>query len=644
VSLLLLFQGAVAPPTDVVRYVNTASTAGGDGTTNATVGANRAFATLNAALAALEGTDWAAANERPVILCSGVAADTTPVAVGSGWAGNLSAACYLEITTDQPSALATSTAHYRLETTDAVGFGTNSGGGPEFMRVTGLHLLATYGAGAGGSVGIGLNTPSTPVTNADIRFIACRSQCVSMSAGRTSAVHGFWTDFAGGTNDISFVNCVALGWIGGGSTHFGFTQTGSGDADTVWYNCTSYGNGVGYGGNGGVRKNCGAAACTTATLGTFGGASTNNSSATPTFVNAAGGDLHLSPSDTTWKDQGADLSADTRFAFSTDGDGATRSGTWDIGADEAVVLAEITAEGAVSVTLGATATATVEVAASGGVTTTFGAIGTAAVEVAASGGVSVTLGVSGAATTQPEILAEGGVSVALGASGTATVEDTPEPPTGGGGIGLIGIDRVVRVRDDDDRRRRLRRRVRRLRRALEQERERAERAEAEVERVRAVTVAEVVTTEAPTAEVAEPTPPAPMQPEAPRAPARSTETVLRELRDILTPEPEAEPEAPTEEPEPTEPATTAEVVIGEPTPEAPIRIETDAGGEFPQEPEPPAAVAPVPVAPSPVTTIVAETPAAAVAQLVEQIATEQAGYTRADLIALTLALTEALSD
>jgi hypothetical protein len=45
-----------------------------------------------------------------------------------------------------------------------------------------------------------------------------------------------------------------------------------------------------------------------------------------------------------------------------------------------------------------------------------------------------------------------------------------------------------------------------------------------------------------------------------------------------------------------------------------------------------------------VTTIVAETPAAAVAQLVEQIATEQTGYTRDDLIALTLALTEALSD
>ena len=56
-------------------------------------------------------------------------------------------------------------------------------------------------------------------------------------------------------------------------------------------------------------------------------------SVTPSFVSAPS-DLHLSSSDTAWKDQGGDLSADSRFALTIDGDGETRTGTWDIGADE----------------------------------------------------------------------------------------------------------------------------------------------------------------------------------------------------------------------------------------------------------------------------------------------------------------------
>jgi hypothetical protein len=53
-----------------------------------------------------------------------------------------------------------------------------------------------------------------------------------------------------------------------------------------------------------------------------------------TFVDETGSDLHLSSSDTVAKDAGTDLSADANWAFSDDIDGATRAGTWDIGADE----------------------------------------------------------------------------------------------------------------------------------------------------------------------------------------------------------------------------------------------------------------------------------------------------------------------
>lgn len=68
--------------TTVTRYVNTGSTAGGDGTTNATTGANRAYASLNEA----EGNnrDCVANDEAWVINCTGTTADTKAVVV-AGW-------------------------------------------------------------------------------------------------------------------------------------------------------------------------------------------------------------------------------------------------------------------------------------------------------------------------------------------------------------------------------------------------------------------------------------------------------------------------------------------------------------------------------------------------------------------------------
>lgn len=45
-------------------------------------------------------------------------------------------------------------------------------------------------------------------------------------------------------------------------------------------------------------------------------------------------DFHLQSGDTNCKNQGTDLSGDAQYSFSTDIDGQTRTGTWDIGADE----------------------------------------------------------------------------------------------------------------------------------------------------------------------------------------------------------------------------------------------------------------------------------------------------------------------
>lgn len=102
----------------VTRYVNTASTPGGDGTTNATDGgdANRAYASLNEWEAA-EQTDLVTDGDIHVVKCSGTAADTTAVNI-TGW--TTGASNYIQIETD--SALSNSrhsgkwdTSAYRLE-------------------------------------------------------------------------------------------------------------------------------------------------------------------------------------------------------------------------------------------------------------------------------------------------------------------------------------------------------------------------------------------------------------------------------------------------------------------------------------------------------------------------------------------------
>jgi hypothetical protein len=59
----------------VQRYVNTASSAGGDGTTNGTAGSTRAYASLSE----WEANAGGSATDDYVVDCCGTAADTTPV-------------------------------------------------------------------------------------------------------------------------------------------------------------------------------------------------------------------------------------------------------------------------------------------------------------------------------------------------------------------------------------------------------------------------------------------------------------------------------------------------------------------------------------------------------------------------------------
>jgi len=331
-----------AQVTQVTRYVNTASTPGGDGTTNDTVGANRAFASLVTALTTLSATNWAAANQQLRILCSGITPDTGDAIVTAAWNGRLSPECYLEIIGDQPSALAISTSHYRCVDTDPAGFGVYGGG---YVRLSRVGYLITVGPGTGGYSVLGVVNNGQPM---DVRFDRIRVDAVSIASGRTSTVHAFWTDANGPTTKVTYTNCVAVGWTGTGGEHHGFTKVSGTIGNVRNYNGTAHGCAIGFAsdGNGMLVKNCGAVNCANGFNGTFDPASTNNASSlasdapgtnarnsvTPTFVTAPS-NLHLTSGDTAWTDRGADLSTDPLFPFSTDGDGATRTGTWEIGAD-----------------------------------------------------------------------------------------------------------------------------------------------------------------------------------------------------------------------------------------------------------------------------------------------------------------------
>lgn len=65
----------------ITRYVNTASSAGGDGTTNSTSGSNRAYASMSEAATQLASLN---ASEDIQVLCCGSAADT----LAANWTGN----------------------------------------------------------------------------------------------------------------------------------------------------------------------------------------------------------------------------------------------------------------------------------------------------------------------------------------------------------------------------------------------------------------------------------------------------------------------------------------------------------------------------------------------------------------------------
>ena len=225
-----------------------------------------------------------------------------------------------------------STSYYVLAPTDAVAYGLylstggGSGAATEKLSITGIQINLT-GATSGNRYGIHAGT------NRD-HYI---SKCIILNCVGSA----YWHD---NENSISHIwNCIIYSCGTGLRKYYGLKD--------YWYsntifNCTTGINSEADAGRSADIINNIVQGGTTCYTGTFGTTTDNISSDTSSpnnewdsvnvaFVNEGAGveNLHLDVSDTSGaKDGGTDLSA----TFTDDIDGVTRSGTWDIGADEYV--------------------------------------------------------------------------------------------------------------------------------------------------------------------------------------------------------------------------------------------------------------------------------------------------------------------
>ena len=322
-----------------VRYVNTASSAGGDGTTNATAGATRAYATLREAADAL----GASLGDQVTIYCSGSAADTSNTDQ-SAWDMATTTTNYLRIVGEQSpnhpnfttvDAGKWSTSKYRIEATNRNGLYNNI---PAHLRLEGLQIQVTINDGTSYVI---LKTANANITtgDADLRcgYTIVRGVLTSGSLiGCESRPFG-----VGGAGTSKFYNCIAYDCTTGFNGEF---------VTTEFYNCTGYDNQFSFlanDTNGALCRNCVAAGTSDQYFlagGTFHANSRNNASpdgshpgtngqtGTPTFVNAAADDFHLQVGDAVCRNTG--MTDPASGLFSDDIDGGTRSGSWDIGVDE----------------------------------------------------------------------------------------------------------------------------------------------------------------------------------------------------------------------------------------------------------------------------------------------------------------------
>lgn len=292
------------PGARTTYYVNTASTAGGDGTTNNTSGTTRAFASLNEAESNLQA-DLVTNTDAIEIICSGSTADTTAVNF-SGWTVN--ATYNILIRTDSTLSNSRhsgtySTSHYRLEA-----YHTALDLNQKFCEVDGLQVKAG-GINGNDFYGIDLNANGGTIKNC----------IVTLDRGSISTEgNGCWGIYGGvtSTENVYLLNNIVYGFYISGKTSWGiWTQGYDTGKNGYYYHNTVYdcdrGMLDGYGGNTHAKNNVSDNNNTDNYGGTFhsssdynisgdtssAGGTNDSTSVTITFTNAGSGDFSTSDTD-----------------------------------------------------------------------------------------------------------------------------------------------------------------------------------------------------------------------------------------------------------------------------------------------------------------------------------------------------------
>lgn len=315
----------------MLRYVDTASTAGGDGTTTALTGANRAFASVAEAESAMQSASTLAESYRCNVRASTGVVDTSTLTI-DGW-GDQSASNYIEFFVEAANShLGLPNAGYLIRCqsyTQAVNIFE------QFVRITGFRVdfandyarRAVYAEVYTTTSDVRIekmlvvgnpNTANPAIQTAGGSFIFNVSNCIIFDAP-TGIQIGGGGSLVARLNNNTVVDCATgiqrsagtlvakNNLVKGGTTRF----TGTFDAASN-YNATD------------------AASAT--------GGTNDQVTRTFTFSNEAGNDFRLGGADVGAKGLGTDLSGDT-YPISDDVAFTTRSGAWDIGAHQYVAAA-----------------------------------------------------------------------------------------------------------------------------------------------------------------------------------------------------------------------------------------------------------------------------------------------------------------
>lgn len=340
-----------------IRYVRTSSTAGGDGTVDTDSGANRAYPSMNAALAgefaALPGLVVADVILRILHSCgSGSAADTTQVVLPQfTW----DATHYVELlpNTGQEAGSIYRTTRYRLEvdnnTAFVAGYFTTM-----YFRV-GRIQVRSMRATAFDETDLGMDISTDAAVNSDVWVYGCHFKGIKNGVGSSNTTQcsalKLRTGNSGGTFKV--FNNYFDGWDDtGGANNIGLH--GNNDMNITAYNNHAVNCAIGFksAGTSFVSKNNsydrGTCVSHVGFDGSFNAGSRNNASTeadspgsnpqngiTPVYI--GGGDYKLAVTDVGMREKGVDLSADATIPFAIDINGVSRpqGPLWDIGPAEA---------------------------------------------------------------------------------------------------------------------------------------------------------------------------------------------------------------------------------------------------------------------------------------------------------------------